>query len=83
MDNRSDTHLEEISKDIKLYFSGSPIFDGWAESRGILLDMLDGGESWLHALPSLSCQAGSGNQVTAIPVSAAWMTLLHAANSDR
>jgi len=42
--------------------------------------MLGDDEPWIYALPVLSCQAAGGESTDALPVAAAWLTLLHAGN---
>lgn len=44
------------------------------------MNLLTTDESWIHALPVLTCKAVGGEQASAIPVAAAWITLVHAAN---
>jgi geranylgeranyl pyrophosphate synthase len=44
------------------------------------MKMLASDEDWNHALPILACNAVTSVQVNAVPVAAAWITFVHAAN---
>lgn len=44
------------------------------------MNLLAADEPWNHALPVLTCKAAGGEHSNAIPVAAAWITLVHAAN---
>jgi geranylgeranyl pyrophosphate synthase len=70
----------DFSKDIIRFIEASPEFQEWSDSRHLLLGMLAVDKAWMHALPVLTCQAVGGEPSTAIPVAAAWMTLVHSAN---
>jgi len=72
--------LEEISRDVIQYIQESASFQDWPECRMFLKKMLAGDEAWNHALPILACKAVSRAQVNVLPVTAAWITLVHAAN---
>lgn len=70
----------ELSKEVESLIASAPALQEWPECRHLLLDMLGYDEPWIHALPILSCQAVGGNGIDALPVAAAWITLVHAGN---
>lgn len=72
--------LEEISKDVLRFVQESPQFQQWLECRDLLMNLLATDDPWILALPVLTCKAVEEEQLNAIPVAAAWITLVHAAN---
>jgi geranylgeranyl pyrophosphate synthase len=72
--------LGEISKDVMRFIPESPSFQEFPECQRFLLKLLTADEPWIHALPVLTCKAVGGEVSSAIPVAAAWITLVHAAN---
>jgi geranylgeranyl pyrophosphate synthase len=72
--------LDEVSKDVTSFIGELPSFRQWPECQHLLMNMLVTDEPWNHALPILACQAVGGEQCNAIPVAAAWITLVHAAS---
>jgi geranylgeranyl pyrophosphate synthase len=78
--SQMDPMLGEISTDVTSFIRDLPSFRQWPECQHLLLNMLAMEESWIHALPILTCKAVGGEQCAAIPVAAAWTTLAHAAN---
>lgn len=72
--------LGEFSTDVTSFIRGLPSFRQWPECQHLLMNMLALDEPWNHALPILTCKAVGGGQCKAIPVAAAWITLVHAAS---
>jgi hypothetical protein len=77
---RPDPMLGEISTDVASFIRDLPSFQQWPESQHLLSNMLAMDDSWIHALPILTCKAVGGEQCSTIPVAAAWITLVHAAS---
>jgi geranylgeranyl pyrophosphate synthase len=71
---------EEISREVTSFIMRSPAFQQWPECQHLLMNMLATDEPWIHALPIWTCKAVGGVQAEAIPVAAAWITLLHASS---
>jgi geranylgeranyl pyrophosphate synthase len=78
--NRLEHMPGEISEEIRHFIAESHHFQEWPECNQMLVNLLAKDEPWFHALPILTCKAVGGAQSNAIPVAAAWMTLVHAAN---
>jgi geranylgeranyl pyrophosphate synthase len=70
----------EISKDVISFVQETPAFQAWPECRDLLVNIIPGDDPWIHALPVLSCKATGGEHSISIPITAAWITLVHAAN---
>ncbi len=70
----------EISKEVIDFVQESPSFQEWPECRHFLVNLLNADDPWILALPVLTCKAVEEEQLNAIPVAAAWITLVHAAN---
>ena len=75
-----DTSFIGYSREVIDYLASAPPLQDWPECRQILLDMLAAEESWIIALPVLSCEAVGGKCAEAISVAASWTALRHAAN---
>ncbi len=72
--------LKEISKNVTRFIRELASFHEWPECRRFLMNMLAADEPWIYALPILTCKAVGGEQSNALPIAAAWVTLVHAAN---
>lgn len=72
--------LGDISNDVISFIQESSTFQNWPESRQLLVDLLAADPSWIHALPVLACKAIEEKLSDAVPVAAAWITLIHASN---
>jgi geranylgeranyl pyrophosphate synthase len=72
--------LRKISRDVTRFIEESSLFQDWPQCRDLLMNVLVTDEPWVHALPVLTCKAIGGVECNAIPVAAAWVTLVHAAN---
>ena len=72
--------FKELSHEVASFIASASALQEWPECLQLLLDMLGDDEPWIHALPILSCQAAGGSSIDALPVAAAWITLLHAGN---
>ena len=62
------------------YIARAPFLSEWPGLTGELFGSLTGEHPWKVVLPMLACQTAGGDPETALPASAAWLCLRHAAH---
>ncbi len=79
-DKSRDLPGQAYSAKVLQYIENTPVLDEWPGLRVELQHSITGEPPWKLALPILACQASGSEPDLALPMTAAWLCLRHAAH---
>jgi hypothetical protein len=80
MDDEQANGLENTVQEVRAFIQSSQLLDEWPAYHRMLSESIEQKPAWLFTLPVISCLAGGGKSIDAIPVAATWVALDHASH---